>query len=67
VTSGTTIGDRCVIGAGSVVTHDIEPHSIAAGAPARVIGKVDYPADTEGQAEGGAGGEAGDRRGLTSD
>jgi acetyltransferase-like isoleucine patch superfamily enzyme len=37
VTSGVTIGDRCVIGAGSVVTEDIPPHSIAAGAPARVI------------------------------
>ena len=36
VTSGVSIGERCVIGANSVVTNDIEPFSIAAGAPARV-------------------------------
>ena len=33
VTSGVTIGERCVIGANSVVTRDLPPHSIAAGAP----------------------------------
>jgi acetyltransferase-like isoleucine patch superfamily enzyme len=43
VTSGVSIGERCVIGAGSVVTHDIEDHSIAAGAPARVIRRIEYP------------------------
>jgi acetyltransferase-like isoleucine patch superfamily enzyme len=37
VTSGVTIGERSVIGANSVVTTDIPPFSIAAGAPARVI------------------------------
>jgi acetyltransferase-like isoleucine patch superfamily enzyme len=37
VTSGVTIGERCVIGANSVVTTDIPPYSIAAGAPARVL------------------------------
>jgi len=37
VTSGVTIGSRCVIGANSVVTEDIPPYSIAAGAPARVL------------------------------
>jgi acetyltransferase-like isoleucine patch superfamily enzyme len=40
VTSGVTIGRRCVIGANSVVTTDIPPFSIAAGAPARVLGPV---------------------------
>lgn len=34
---GVTIGDRCVIGAGSVVTKDIPPDSFAAGNPAKVI------------------------------
>jgi acetyltransferase-like isoleucine patch superfamily enzyme len=37
VTSGVTVGDRCVIGANSVVTEDLPPYSIAAGAPARVL------------------------------
>ena len=34
---GVTIGDNCVIGAGSVVTHDIPDNSFAVGVPARVI------------------------------
>lgn len=42
VTSGVTIGERCVIGAGSVVTSDIPPFSVAAGAPARVIREITY-------------------------
>ena len=37
---GVTIGDACVIGAGSVVTHDIPPWSLAAGNPCRVIRKI---------------------------
>jgi acetyltransferase-like isoleucine patch superfamily enzyme len=43
VTSGVTIGERCVIGANSVVTADVEPFSIAAGAPARVLRRIEYP------------------------
>jgi acetyltransferase-like isoleucine patch superfamily enzyme len=43
VTSGVTIGERCVIGAGSVVTHDVEPFTVAAGAPARALRRVEYP------------------------
>ena len=43
VTSGVTIGERCVIGANSVVTQDIPPYSIAAGAPAKVLRRVEYP------------------------
>ena len=34
-----TIGNRCVIGAGSVVTKDIPDDSVAVGNPARVIRK----------------------------
>ncbi len=34
---GVTIGDRCVIGAGSVVTKDIPADTFAAGNPCRVI------------------------------
>ena len=45
VTSGVTIGERCVIGANSVVTQDIPPFSIAAGAPAKVLRAVTYDDD----------------------
>jgi acetyltransferase-like isoleucine patch superfamily enzyme len=41
ITSGVTVGERCVIGANSVVTEDLPPYSIAAGAPARVIKRVE--------------------------
>ncbi len=44
VTTGVSIGERCVIGANSVVTRDIPPYSIAAGAPAKVLRRVDAPA-----------------------
>jgi acetyltransferase-like isoleucine patch superfamily enzyme len=33
------VGKKCIIGAGSVVTKDVENYSIVAGNPARVIGK----------------------------
>jgi len=38
---GVTIGDHCIVGAGSVVTTDLPDHSVAVGAPARVVGRVD--------------------------
>jgi galactoside O-acetyltransferase len=37
VLGGVTIGKGCVIGAGSVVTKNIEAYSIAVGVPAKVI------------------------------
>lgn len=37
---GVTIGNRCTIGAGSVVVTDIPDDSIAVGNPARVIKKI---------------------------
>jgi acetyltransferase-like isoleucine patch superfamily enzyme len=40
ITSGVSVGERCVIGANSVVTGDLPSFSIAAGAPARVVGQV---------------------------
>ena len=36
---GVRIGDGAVIGAGSVVTKDVEPYSIVAGVPAKIIRK----------------------------
>ena len=40
VASGVTVGERCVIGANSVVTKSIPSHTVAAGAPARPIKEV---------------------------
>ena len=37
VLPGVTIGDNCVIGAGSVVTHDIPANSLAYGNPCKVV------------------------------
>ena len=42
VCGGVTIGEGCVIGAGSVVTRDIPPHSLAVGNPCRVIRQLTY-------------------------
>ncbi len=42
VTGGVTVGERCVIGANAVVTEDLPAFSIAAGAPARVLRKIEY-------------------------
>lgn len=41
VLPGVTIGDDCVIGAGSVVSKSIPSGTVAAGVPAREIRKVD--------------------------
>ena len=41
VLSGVKIGKNSIIGANSVVTHDIPPYSIAGGSPARVIKQYD--------------------------
>ena len=42
VNDGVTIGDRCVVGANSVVTRDLPPGVIAAGAPAKVIREIEF-------------------------
>lgn len=41
VLKGVSIGDGAIIGAGTVVTKDIPDYSIAAGVPAKIIGKRD--------------------------
>lgn len=38
---GVTIGVRAMVGAGSVVTHDVPAFSIVVGNPARIVGYVD--------------------------
>ncbi|MDT6979890.1 sugar O-acetyltransferase [Levilactobacillus zymae] len=40
VIGGVTIGDGCVIGAGSVVTRDIPANSLAVGNPCRVLREI---------------------------
>jgi acetyltransferase-like isoleucine patch superfamily enzyme len=42
ITSGVQVGERSVIGANSVITSDIPPFSVAAGAPARVLRTIEY-------------------------
>jgi acetyltransferase-like isoleucine patch superfamily enzyme len=46
ITSGVTVGERCVIGANSVVTQDLPPFSIAAGVPAKVLRSITYDAQS---------------------
>lgn len=39
---GVHIGKHCIIGANSVVTHDIPDYSVAIGAPAKIIKQYDF-------------------------
>ena len=41
VLSNVTIGEKAIIGAGSVVTKDVPPNTIVAGNPARVLRTID--------------------------
>ena len=38
---GVSIGDNCIIGAGSIVTKDIPANSVATGAPCKVVCSLD--------------------------
>jgi len=44
ITAGVTIGKHSVVAAGSVVTKNIPPYSVAVGNPARVIKQYDFEA-----------------------
>lgn len=37
---GVTIGEGAIVASGAVVTHDVEPHTLVAGVPAKVIKKL---------------------------
>jgi acetyltransferase-like isoleucine patch superfamily enzyme len=37
ILKGVVLGEGCVVGAGAVVTHDVEPYAVVAGVPARRI------------------------------
>ncbi|WP_028937345.1 sugar O-acetyltransferase [Pseudonocardia spinosispora] len=41
ILQGVTVGADSVIGAGSVVTHDVPPATVAVGAPARMVRRID--------------------------
>ena len=41
VLPGVQIGNHCVIGAGSIITKDIPPYSVAVGNPARIVKRYD--------------------------
>ena len=45
INPGVKIGNNCVIGSGSVVTHDIPDNSIAVGNPCRVVKSIDVDKD----------------------
>lgn len=38
---GVTVGEHAIVGAGSVVTKDVEPYTIVGGIPAKVIKRID--------------------------
>lgn len=37
-----TIGEGAVVGAGSVVTKDVDPYTVVAGVPAKILKKLDF-------------------------
>jgi acetyltransferase-like isoleucine patch superfamily enzyme len=41
ILSKVTVGERAIVGAGSVVTKDVPPNAIVAGNPARVLRKIE--------------------------
>lgn len=46
ITAGVNVGKHSVIGAGSVVTKDVPPYSVAVGNPAKVVKKYNFETNT---------------------
>ena len=49
ILAGVTIGEVSVVGAGTVVTKDVEPYTVVAGNPARVIRRLERRTDASGR------------------
>lgn len=47
VIEGVHVGEGAVVAAGAIVTHDVEPHTMVAGVPAKVIKKVDAQTESK--------------------
>ena len=45
VIEGVHVGEGAVVAAGAIVTHDVEPHTMVAGVPAKFVKKVDEKTD----------------------
>jgi acetyltransferase-like isoleucine patch superfamily enzyme len=43
---GASVGKHCVVGANSIVIHDVPDYSVAVGAPAEVIKRYDHKTQT---------------------
>ena len=47
IMNGVTIGEGAVVGCGSVVTHDVAPHTVVVGNPAKVVRTIDSDENTD--------------------
>ena len=47
VIEGVHVGEGAVVAAGAIVTHDVEPHTMVAGVPAKFVKKVDEKTESK--------------------